>query len=59
MNVLETQVSIYENIRDTDGIRTATIGSLLKVIQLGGKNGDLARRIQQIRSESDKEKRSL
>lgn len=59
MNVLETQVSIYENIRDTEGTRRATVGSLLKTIQLGGKNGDIAKRIQQIRSESDKEKRSL
>ena len=59
MNILEeTQVSIYENIRDTDGTRRATIGSLLKTIQLGGGNGDIAKQIQHIRSESDKDKRS-
>lgn len=58
MDIFETKVSIYGNIRDTSNLRTATIKSLLQCIKCGGKTGDVAHKIENIRSESDKEKRS-
>ena len=58
MEIFETRVSIYDNIRDTNNVRTATIESLLRCIQCGGKTGDVAHKIESIRIESDKEKRS-
>lgn len=58
MNVLETQVSYYRNIRDINSNQTTTIASILKSIECGGKNGAIAKQIHQIRAERDKDKRS-
>lgn len=58
MNILETQVSYYKNIRDINSNQTTTIYSILRSIKCGGKNGAIANQIHQIRSEQDKERRS-
>lgn len=58
MGILETQVSYYKNIRDINTNQTATIGSILRSIECGGKNGAIANQIHQIRTEQDKERRS-
>lgn len=58
MNILETQVSYYKNIRDINSNQTATIGSILRSIECGGKNGAIANQIHQIRTGQDKERRS-
>lgn len=58
MNIIGTQVSYYKNIRDIHSNQTATIGSILRSIECGGKNGAIANQIHQIRTEQDKERRS-
>lgn len=57
MDILEQKVSFYSRIQDPNNGFTASIGSLLKSIKCGGKNRDIANRIQCIRGNIDKDTR--